>query len=138
MSERNKALSKRFRLTCDEGRIGPAVEEFVAPEMKMHGAAPQPMGRAEMQGMLEQFYGAFPDLHHVFHDQLADGERVASRFTVEGTHRGPFNGIPATGKKVAVNCLCIDRFQDGRIVEHWTSVDLLGMLQQLGAIPSPG
>ena len=69
-------------------------------------------------------------------DQIAEGDRVVSRWTGTGTHQGEFMGVPATGNKVTVTGIGIDRIEGGKIVEHWEQFDAMGMMQQLGAIPS--
>ncbi|MBI4581940.1 MAG: ester cyclase [Planctomycetes bacterium] len=71
-------------------------------------------------------------------DQIAEGDKVATRYTGTWTHRGEFMGIPPTGKDVTVTRIEILRIADGKFVEHWESFDQLGLLQQLGAIPAPG
>jgi predicted ester cyclase len=71
----------------------------------------------------------------VVEDQLAEGDRVGTRFTARGTHAGSFLGIPATGKAIAVEGIAIDRFAAGKLVESWLVYDRLGLLQQLGAVP---
>jgi steroid delta-isomerase-like uncharacterized protein len=81
---------------------------------------------------------AFPDLDRKVEDLLAEGDRVAARWTATGTHRGVFNGIPPTGKVATSSGITIFRIADGRIVEEWGESDTLGLLMQLGAIPSPG
>ncbi len=78
---------------------------------------------------------AFPDLRHTIDDLVAEGDRVAVRWTMEGTHRAPFAGIPATGKRVTIRAIVIYRFQDGRAAEIWAQVDRLGLMQQLGTVP---
>jgi steroid delta-isomerase-like uncharacterized protein len=69
-------------------------------------------------------------------DQVAEGDKVVTRWTATGTHKGELMGIPPSGKKVRVTGIAIDRLEDGKIVESWSSFDQLGMLQQIGAIPS--
>jgi predicted ester cyclase len=78
---------------------------------------------------------AFPDSHHTVEDLLAEGDKVVTRFTWRGTHRGEFMGVPPTGRRVAVGGIWIHRLEAGRIVEgrEWGQVDWLGLLQQLGA-----
>jgi predicted ester cyclase len=68
-------------------------------------------------------------------DMIAEGDKVAYRCTFRGTHQGEFMGIPPTGKVVTYTCIYIDRFAGGKWVEEWGSIDLLGLMQQLGAIP---
>ena len=81
------------------------------------------------------FRGAFPDLEFVAEDMIAEGDKVAARITVRGTHKGPFLDIAPTGKQVSVNAIDIFRFANGKIVEHWGVMDQMSMMQQLGAIP---
>jgi predicted ester cyclase len=86
-----------------------------------------------------QFTGlltAFPDLKAVIHDQIAEGEKVVTRKSLHGTHRGDFLGIAPTGKAVSLEVIDILRLVDGKIVEHWNVVDLLGLLVQLGVTPA--
>jgi predicted ester cyclase len=81
---------------------------------------------------------AFPDLHHTIEDMIAEGDRVVTRLTAEGSNTGQFYGMPATGKPVRVSEIAIFRIADGKIVEQWPQSDALGMMQQLGMIPTPG
>jgi predicted ester cyclase len=69
---------------------------------------------------------------------VADGDKVVTRWTVQATHQGELNGIPATGKRVTVTAMTIDRITDGKVIESWTIFDALGLMQQLGVVPSPG
>jgi predicted ester cyclase len=79
---------------------------------------------------------AFPDLHVQLDDMVADGDKLVSRYTVHGTHDGELMGIPPTGKQVSIGGIAIDRFEDGQSVEHWEVFDQMGMMQQLGVIPT--
>lgn len=91
--------------------------------------------------MLLQVVGAFQaefsDQHYAIEDQLAEGDRVATRATWHATHSGDFQGLPPTGNQVAMTGIIIDRIQDGMIVERWLNHDLMGLMEQLGAIPPP-
>jgi predicted ester cyclase len=69
-------------------------------------------------------------------DQIVAGDKVVERWSTVGTHEGEFMGIPATGNKVTVTGIDISRLEDGKVVEHWTEMDVMGMMQQLGAVPS--
>jgi steroid delta-isomerase-like uncharacterized protein len=86
---------------------------------------------------VEALRSAFPDFHITVEERVADGDRVAVRWSATGTHDGDFMGIPPTGKKISLNAIYIYRFENARIAEVWASPDALGLLQQLGAIPSP-
>jgi predicted ester cyclase len=70
-----------------------------------------------------------------FEDQIAEGDKVVSRMTSKATHMGEFQGIPPTGKRIAVTGIWIDRVVDDQIVERWGQVDMLGVMQQLGVMP---
>jgi steroid delta-isomerase-like uncharacterized protein len=92
---------------------------------------------------LKQFFGmlraAFPDLHYTIEEPLlAEADKVVGRFTVRGTMKGAFLGMPATGKTATWTEIHSARIVDGKIVEHWAVGDRLGMLQQLGLAPHSG
>ncbi len=95
------------------------------------------MSREGAIGVFTAFFAAFPDFRHEIKDQFAEGDRVATRIVVSGTHQAEFMGIPATGKTIAFGAINITRVDHGKIVVHWVNSDALGMLQQLGTIPSP-
>jgi len=80
---------------------------------------------------------AMPDYNVSIDDLIAEGDRVAARFTMRGTHTGAdFLGLPASGRKINVTGISIFRIADGKIAEHWANEDALGLLQQLGAMPA--
>jgi predicted ester cyclase len=85
---------------------------------------------------LQGFASAFPGARFTIEGMIAEGDRVATKKTFTGTHRGEFAGIPPTGREVTVTYVDILRLRDGRIVEHWLSMDQLSFMQQLGVIPS--
>ncbi len=84
------------------------------------------------------FRNAFPDLHFTVEDMLAEGDRVASRYTARGTHRGELMGLPPTGRQVTEVGIVISRLAEGKLVEDWHSPDNLGLMQQLGVVTFPG
>jgi steroid delta-isomerase-like uncharacterized protein len=99
---------------------------------------PEPVrGRDGIRANFQQYIDAFADARITVDDQIAEGDKVASRWTGRGMHTGEFAGITATGKDVTVSGLTISRLEGGKIVEEWTTWDTLGMLVQLGAIPEP-
>jgi steroid delta-isomerase-like uncharacterized protein len=88
--------------------------------------------------LFHMYLAAFPDLRMETEDVLVSGDKVVARVLATGTHQGEFMGMPATGKRVAVQVIDIMRFgEDGLVREHWGLTDALGMMQQLGAIPAP-
>jgi len=82
--------------------------------------------------MMSGLLAAFPDLHLTIQDQIAAGDKVATRWVAVGTNSGAFGNVPATGRQVRVDGLILDRVVEGRVVERWEQWDQMGMLQQLG------
>src|SRR5919201_628052 len=93
------------------------------------------MDLAAMKQVMPAWNAAFPDLHWTVEDLIAEGDKVVSRYTCRATHQGELMGIPATGKVVTWTCILISRFAGGKCVEEWEEADMLGLFQQLGAIP---
>ena len=138
-TEENKAVVRRMYEECNKGKEAAmaVLEELVAPDYVWHGALPpgiSPDLAGWRQGRIA-FLTAFPDLHVVVEDLIAEGDKVVARLTMRGTHQGDFMALPPTGKVVTVTGIVILRFAGAKEVEHWSSVDNLGWLQQLGAIP---
>ena len=79
---------------------------------------------------------AFPDARLTIEDILTDGDKLADRYTISGTHAQPFLGIPATGRKIHLAGISIVRIAGGKIGERWAVTDQLGLLRQLGALPA--
>jgi steroid delta-isomerase-like uncharacterized protein len=139
MSEANKALVRRFaNELMNRGNLQVA-DEICAPNAVNHSAPPgSPAGPAGVKQMVTMYRSAFPDMRVTIEDLVAEGDKVAARWSVTGTHRGELMGIPATGKRVTVTGMEINRFAGGKLVEHWESFDQLGLMQQLGVVPTPG
>ena len=109
-------------------------EEFVEHE-EMPGLEP---GKEGVKQMFRMYRAAFPDLRMEVEDVLVSGDKVVARVRATGTQQGEFMGMPATGKSVDVQLIDIIRFgEDGLAREHWGVFDALGMMQQLGAVPTP-
>jgi predicted ester cyclase len=139
-TEENKALIRRWLASVDTGEIG-VVDEFLGSGYLDHNPLPIPGLRGGIEGARQAFaYGlnAFSEFRHEIEDQYADGDMVITRVTGYGKHTGEFLGIPPTGKEVKMEGIAIHRIADGKAIEHWAQVDALGLLQQLGAIPTPG
>ncbi len=114
------------------------MDEIYDPDFVAHSSTGEDVRgiNAVKKSMREEF-NAFPDLHYVLDDMVVEGDKVAARHTMIGTHKGEFMGIPATNRKVTVRAISIDRIVGGKFVEEWGMFDTLGLLQQLGAIPMP-
>lgn len=96
---------------------------------------PEP-GPAGLRALMGGFFAAFPDMRIVIEQTMGDGDLVCTRGYFEGTHDGEFMGVPATGNKVNVKYIDIWRFSDGKATENWVRLDMLGLMQQLGVVPS--
>ncbi len=138
MSEENKALVRQFVAAADQQDFERAAA-CLSPDVVVHLAgAPAPLDFPTFFQFGQLWHAAFPDEQTVFDDQLAEGDRVVSRMISTATHTGEFQGIPPTGKRIVVTGIWIERIADGKIVERWGVVDMLGVLQQLGVMPPPG
>jgi steroid delta-isomerase-like uncharacterized protein len=138
-AEENKALVRRF---VDEvqsrGNID-ALDEICSPEFVNHSAPPGVPSNCEgVKQLTAMFRQAFPDSYFTVEDMMAEGDKVATRKTFHGSHQGEFMGIPPTGRRVSMRLIDIVRIAGGRVVEHWSMGDNLGMMQQLGVIPQQG
>ena len=137
MTEQNKRLMRRDVEEVWNGANYALVDEIVASDYAGH----QPRNEAKGQEGYKQFFvmlrSAFPDIHFTIEDQIAEGDRVMARWTAHATHKGVFQGIPPTGKQGVVTGMTIYRVANDKVVEGWTNVDELGMMQQLGIIPAP-
>ena len=138
-AKENKALVRRFVEEVQSQGNVEAIEEFCSPEFVNHSAPPGlPADREGIKIVTAMFREAFPDSCFTVEDMMAEGDKVATRKTFHGTHRGEFMGIPPTGRQVSIGLIDIVRIAGGRVVEHWSMGDNLGMMQQLGVVPQPG
>lgn len=139
MSEENKALVRRVYEQVWNNKDLDALDELFAPDIVNHEAPPGlPPGIEGSKAYLGMFMSAFPDTQMTIEDQIAEGDKVLTRWTATGTHTGELMGIPATGKQVTVTGLDLSRIAGGKVVEAWGQFDQMGMMQQLGVVPTPG
>lgn len=101
------------------------------------GLGPKPLDLEGLKKFYQGLWEAFPDLRITIEDIVGEGETVAWRLSVTGTHEAEFRGVAPTGQKVAFTAQYVFRFRNGKIVERWTNLDRLGVLIQLGAVPAP-
>ena len=114
-----------------------AVSELTASGFVRHDAnLPDVVGPEEQMQFVAAAVAAFPDLHFTVHHVVAEGDLVADYLTGTGTHEGEFLGVPATGRAVQFQTMETYRVADGQVAEQWVITDVLGLLQQLGALPS--
>jgi steroid delta-isomerase-like uncharacterized protein len=138
VSEENKAIMNRLMEEVLNKKNLAAADEIVAEDFVELDPLPgQEQGREGLKQILSMFFAAFPDLRWTVEEQIAEGDKVVSRFTWRGTHRGEFLGISPTGGQVTVKGVVIDRVVEGQFVESRILMDNLGMMQQLGVIPAP-
>ncbi len=135
--QENKALVQRFieEVQCEHNLA--ALDELFSPDFVDYSGGSTSPGPEGSRQFFTMMFTAFPDMHFTIRQQIAEGDKVLTYKTFHGTHRGPFMGIPATGKAVSIDVMDILTVTDGKITEHWTVSDMLGMLQQLGVAPSP-
>ena len=138
-TEENKAIARRAleELFSAQGDLD-AADEIISPNYVGHDpVSPEdvhgPEGVKELGSM---YRNAFPDVQLSVEDQLAEGDMVATRWIASGTHQGDFMGIAPSGNRVTVSGTSIERIVNGNIEETWDNYDALGMMQQIGAIPS--
>lgn len=135
MSQENLALSRRaIDEVWNRGNYE-LLPELVANDILIHAGADTIQGPEGIQRFYESLRQAFPDLRFTVEDQFADGDRVVTRWSARGTHRGPFQGLPATGKQIWITGIDIERFVNGKVVECWPEANELGLLRQLGLLP---
>jgi predicted ester cyclase len=137
--EQNKALIRRlFEKGVNQNKLS-VLDELIAPDFVIDDAPPNvPCGPEQMRQLVAVSRKAFPDLHVTFEQEFADGDYVIHRGHFTGTHQGEFQGILPTGKQVKVKFIGIWRVVNGKAVENWLQLDMLGLLQQLGVVPTPG
>jgi len=140
-TDTNKAVSRRFLMEIfGQGKLAVA-DEIIALDYvnagpgALPGLPPGPEGSKQL---VMVYRNAFPDVQFTIDEQIAEGDKVVTRWTAHGTHKGELAGIPPTGKSATVTGMGVDRIVNGKIVESWGLFDQFGMMQQLGVIPTPG
>jgi C-1 hydroxylase len=131
--EENKNIIRRYVETWNRGDLK-ALTEFWSPEM-VHHTRTQAHGVESVKGIVGSFMAAFPDLRWEINDIVAEGDRVVTRMTAHGTHKGNYLGLEGTGNQINCSVLGIARFAKGKIVEHWGVTDELAMMSQIGLLP---
>jgi steroid delta-isomerase-like uncharacterized protein len=129
---------RRYLDVFEQGNIE-LLDELLAPDYINHSPATPdlPTGPEGVKAVVTMFRSAIPDLRVVVDDMIAEGDKVATRYTLEGTHESELFGVPPTSRQLSIKSITVERVSDGRIRDHWRVTDELGMMQQLGAIPAP-
>jgi len=137
-TDENKAAERRLTDAMCNQHDPAAVDQFVAPDVvERNSILGKGLGREGYRQALQMLFATFPDVQLIHEDLLAEGDTVVARWTVRGTHRGEFMGMPATNEQVTVADIDIYRYARGKRVETWSQWDTLGLMQQLGVVPPP-
>lgn len=138
MSDNSAKVRQFLEETINQGQIDTAAQYFWEDMVEQVPFPGQGPGVEGLKDVLRGLRAAFPDLHWAVEEQIAEGDKVVTRFEWTGTHRGNFLGVPATGRPVKVWGMVIDRFEEGRIKDTRILMDTLGLMIQLGVLSPPG
>ena len=136
----NKSLVRRMYEEVWNGRRLEVARELISPShaVQLTDAADSGVGPEAYARNVTEFVNAFPDLKFTVLDMIAENDKVVAFWNISGTHQGEFRGIAATGKKISVDGITINQLANGKIMDSYVSVDMWGMMRQLGAVPAPG
>lgn len=135
--QENKALVRRFVEEVQSQHNPAALDELFSPDFVDRSGMTNPPTLEGSRQFFTMMFAGFPDMRFTIRQQIAEGDKVMTHKTFEGTHQGPFMGIPPTGNKVEFDVIDIFTIAGNRIIEHWTVGDMLRMMQQLGVVPGP-
>ena len=133
-AEDNKTLARRSWEVTDNLDL---LDEVYAADFVWHEPDQDIQGYEEARQFINMYKSAFPDLRVTVEDVLAEGDQAVTRWTIRGTHRGDLMGTAPTERKIEFEGITIHRIEGGKIVEEWNVYDTLGVMQQIGAVPSP-
>jgi steroid delta-isomerase-like uncharacterized protein len=140
LSETNKIVSRRFfEEVFSKGKLN-VLDEIIAKDHVNSGPGTLPglpNGPEGAKQLVTVYRNAFPDIRFTIDEQIAEGDKVVTRWSADGTHKGELAGIPPTNKTSTVSGVVVDRLANGKIAESWGIFDQFGMMQQLGVIPTP-
>jgi steroid delta-isomerase-like uncharacterized protein len=133
----NKAVVSRFVNEIFNAGDLDAVDRLVSADFVPHSWGNTGPGPEELKKAIRRVFAGLSENRMTIEDAIAEGDRVVVRLTSHAVHSGDFMGMPGSGKAYTIGEIHIFRVRDGKVVEHWREADLLGMLQQLGAISTP-
>jgi steroid delta-isomerase-like uncharacterized protein len=134
----NKSVIRTFiEDVINQGRLERADDIVIGDFVELDPLPGQAQGREGLKEVIRQMRSAFPDIRWMVDEMLAEGDKVFTRFTWSGTHEGAFLGVPATGRRITVKGMVIDRLVAGKMADSRILMDTLGMMQQLGALSVP-
>jgi steroid delta-isomerase-like uncharacterized protein len=134
MSNPNAELARHFLATVDRNDWD-ELRQILNDDYVMEFPGQPDLDKEAFVQFCVGWYAAFPDLTHNVQETICEDDRVAIRIIVRGTHLGEFMGLPATGRTIAMNSLGIATLREGRVSKLWALPDVMGMMQQLGAVP---
>jgi steroid delta-isomerase-like uncharacterized protein len=136
----NKAIIRLLYEEVWNKRRLELVDEIISPSHALHdpNLSGSAVGPEAYKRQVTRFISAFPDLRFTVEDIVGEKEKLAVAWTISGTHKGEFMGIPATNKKVSVDGITISHIVDAKIMDSYLSWDAWGMMQQLGVVPALG
>lgn len=136
MSDANKATVKTYYEALDNGDKD-GIAAILSEDLSWDFVGMGVMNKEAIGGLAVGFKAAFPDMKHTLGDQVAEGDMVATPLVFTGTHKGELMGNPASGKSVTISGINIHEVKDGKLVKGQTVIDLMGLMEQIGAIPTP-
>jgi len=134
MSEANKALIRRAFEHMNERDTSVIAE--LCPDCVYYSPAIGELRGETHKKPFTSLLSAFPDARWTVEDQLAEGDKVVTRYVMTGTHNGEFMGVAPTGRQITITGLCLDRIVEGKIVEEWDEWNALSMMRELGMAPT--
>jgi steroid delta-isomerase-like uncharacterized protein len=135
--EQNKDIARRFIQEVFVQADPDAVDELASEDFTPHSWGEMPPGRDSLKAAQKRVMQGLSDARMTVDDVIAEGDRVAVRLTSHGRHDGEFMGMPASGREYDISETHIFRIADGKVAEHWRDADMLGLMQQIGALPEP-
>jgi steroid delta-isomerase-like uncharacterized protein len=135
--EQNKDIARRFIQEVFVKADPSAVDELATEDFTPHSWGEMPPGRDSLKAAQQRVMQGLSDASMTVDDVIAEGDKVVVRLTSHGRHDGEFMGMPASGREYSISEIHIFRIADGKVAEHWRDADMLGMMQQLGAMPTP-
>jgi len=134
--ENNKKIARQTFEAFEKNDITMIDNLYDQDRLKVHfPGTPGPMNFSDYKKMNSEYINAFPDVKISVDFQIAEGEYVCTHVTFDGTHKGGFQGIQASNKKVKLTSVSIDRIVNGKIIEEWNEFDQLSLMKQIGAVP---